>query len=513
MRRRRYWLIVFISLLASALLPSALFLTVSYRTLTRTLEEQMLANANAAIERSEAILKSVEQSLEGIAKATQGTCDETSRRLMTQAVYNNINIREMGVVADAKLLCSDAKLFSPPVPIRHAEHLVIPEPGKLYVSAPTETLKSRSILVHRRISEAQFVNALVYPEVFGEALAYFRVGEASGVYLLDDRRNPLLALGKADADLPKNERAAAHIIRKGATFYAVARSEIYPISSVITATRPWFLERWWRDGLLSLLLGLGVGALLWWTIRRFLPHEHEIDDELQDALDDKELHVHYQPIVALDDNNRAIGYEALLRWIRASGKTVLPGEFIARAERSGFVTKLTEFVLQQVKQDRLKFPGAYIAVNLSALDLRDSQFAARTITLFDGNLQGLMLEITERELLVDENGIVRGNLEAMIAAGARVALDDFGSGYCGLNYLRQFPIQLLKMDQSFTRSMGTDAVGAVLAERIVEVARSIGLDVVAEGIESEAIAEQIKNLGIKFGQGWLYGHAQPAPRN
>ncbi len=510
MRRRRFKTLLFLITLLCGLLPSVLFLGVSYQTLKHSLFDQMRSNASAAVERSEAILYSVQKSLDAVARQTHGTCDPKSRRAMTQAVFNNINIREMGIVADARLVCNDEKLFVPPVNITNSEHLVIPEAGKIHITGQTATLNGESILVHRRINETQFVNALVYPEVFGDALAYFRMGQASGVYLLDSQKRALFALGKADIpSLPNAEEKLSQVVMQNGTYYAIARSKVFPISAVVSATRPWFFERWWRDALLALVLGLSVGALLLWLVRRYMPDGNPLDDELRDAFEAGQLHVFYQPIVALDENARVVGHEALLRWLRRNGQIVMPNEFIARAERSGFVTTLTDFVLRQALKDRSRLGDGYVSVNLSALDLQNKGFAEHVSNIYSGDLSRLLLEITETELLVDNEGIVRQNLERLIAAGARVALDDFGSGYCGMNYLRQFPIQLLKMDQSFTRSLGTDAVGAVLAERIVEVGKSIGLDVVAEGIESEAIAEKLRALGVKYGQGWLYGRAEP----
>jgi sensor c-di-GMP phosphodiesterase-like protein len=510
MRRRRVKFLLFVITLLCALIPSVLFLGVSYQTLKHSLFEQMQSNAAAAVERSEAILYSVQKSLDAVANQTKGACDAKSRRAMTQAVFNNINVREMGIVSDARLVCNDEKLFVPPVNITNPSHLVVPKAGEIHITGVTATLDGQSILVHRRINDTQFVNALVYPEVFGDALAYFRMGQASGVYLLDEQKKALVALGKADvAELPNRKSSASGVISRDGVFYAIARSKVFPISAVLTATRPWFFERWWRDAALSLVLGLLTGALLLWLLRRYMPDDNPLDDELQDAFEARELQVFYQPIVALNENNRVVGHEALLRWVRRNGQIVLPNEFIARAERSGFVTTLTDFVLREALKDRRRLGSGYVSVNLSALDLQNKGFADRVAEIYGGNLSQLMLEITETELLVDNEGIVRQNLERLIAAGARVALDDFGSGYCGMNYLRQFPIQLLKMDQSFTRSVGTDAVGAVLAERIIEVGKSINLDVIAEGIESEEIAQKVRALGVKYGQGWLYGRAEP----
>jgi diguanylate cyclase (GGDEF)-like protein len=240
---------------------------------------------------------------------------------------------------------------------------------------------------------------------------------------------------------------------------------------------------------------------------------------LRAALAADELAVHYQPIVALG-GNRVIGVEALVRWCPPGGTAIGPDRFIPAAESSGLIVPLGDWVLNRACRDAVPWHaryGAGISVNVSPRQLAEPDFVARVHrALSSSGLPGsaLTLEITEGVLVgagpQAEQTIA--HLTALRAAGVRVAIDDFGTGYSSLAYLRDLPIDILKIDRSFLPHSRDDVAGqSALVRAIVDLARSLGLTTVAEGVETEEHADLLRRLGCDRGQGYLLGRPAPAP--
>ncbi|WP_433796687.1 putative bifunctional diguanylate cyclase/phosphodiesterase [Actinoplanes sp. CA-252034] len=240
--------------------------------------------------------------------------------------------------------------------------------------------------------------------------------------------------------------------------------------------------------------------------------------QLQQAIGTDELSMHYQPIVELEDG-RIVAAEALLRWLRPDGTSVSPARFIPLAEQSGDILVIGEWVLGRVCADLVGLWGTYrlpVTVNVSAHQLRDTGFAARLLDrLGDAGLPGeaLIVEITETVLVttVTDAATTTGQLEQLREHGVRIAIDDFGTGYSSLAYLRELPVDILKMDGSFTSQQIEDGGPREIAfvRTIVELGRSLDLCTLAEAVETEAQARRLQELGCHLAQG--YHFARPAP--
>lgn len=244
------------------------------------------------------------------------------------------------------------------------------------------------------------------------------------------------------------------------------------------------------------------------------PDAEDVAD-LRRGLDSGELHAHYQPVIALGDG-RIVGVEALVRWHHPDRGILDPAFFIDTAERSGLILELRTQVLaeacSQAAAWRRDGADITIAVNLSATDLADPMIVERvTAALQTSGLDptALSLEVTETTLVQDvEQASVR--LHLLAALGIRIAIDDFGTGWASLTYLRQFPVHVLKIDRSFVTGVDHDAHNSAIVRSIVSLGFELGLDVVAEGIETAAEESALKNLGCSVGQGFLYGRATAA---
>jgi diguanylate cyclase (GGDEF)-like protein len=225
-------------------------------------------------------------------------------------------------------------------------------------------------------------------------------------------------------------------------------------------------------------------------------------EQLERAIENEELRLHYQPIVDLD-LGRVAGFEALVRWQHPTRGFLGPGEFIPLAEETGLIVGLGRWVLREAAHQAAQWAGApYLSVNVASAQLEQPGFVDEVQTaLTDSGLDParLVLEVTESSLVGDFEA---ESLQDLRRLGVRLAIDDFGTGYSSLSYLRRFPMDVLKIDRSFTRDACEDAA---LLEAIVAMGESLGLVLIPEGIEEPEQADALRALGCRLGQGYLFG--------
>ncbi|MGV9313869.1 putative bifunctional diguanylate cyclase/phosphodiesterase [Streptomyces sp. NPDC003691] len=235
--------------------------------------------------------------------------------------------------------------------------------------------------------------------------------------------------------------------------------------------------------------------------------------DLRRALDAREVELHYQPKVRFDGH--VAGLEALVRWVHPDRGRVPPDEFIAIAESSGLMPLLTEYVLDtalgQVAKWRAQGLNVPVAVNVSPRDVHTPGFAgfvAARLARHGVPAGALQLEITEHVLLEDPQQAA-DTLAGLTDHGVRMSLDDFGTGYSSLVHLRRLPVSELKIDRSFVARLAVDTQDAEIVRCTVDLAHSLGLLVVAEGVEDDETWERLRDLGCDAVQGWLVAAAMP----
>lgn len=234
---------------------------------------------------------------------------------------------------------------------------------------------------------------------------------------------------------------------------------------------------------------------------------------LRQAIADREIRLHYQPLVSMADQS-VIGAEALARWDHADLGVQCPAQFIQAAEDTGLIVPLGEQVLDmalaQVRTWEASGLGApRVAVNVSGLQLRQPDFAAgvrRALGRAGVLPSALELELTEGAL-IDSGAHTSSALAELAAMGVSLAVDDFGTGYASLRYLRDLPVHKLKIDQTFVRNVAADPRDAAIVAGIVSMARTLGLTTTAEGVQTEAQYRRLRDVGCDEGQGWLFGAA------
>jgi len=243
-----------------------------------------------------------------------------------------------------------------------------------------------------------------------------------------------------------------------------------------------------------------------------------LENLLRKALSQKELILHYQPVVEVSSKN-IVGIEALIRWNHPELGLLSPAHFISTAETSGLIVPIGNWVLRtachQVKmwQKRID-PDLTVAVNLSARQFQQANIVeeiARTLEETDLDAESLELEITESNAMQNAENTIY-TLRELKALGVRIAMDDFGTGYSSLNYLKRFPIDILKLDQSFVREVNHDATDAAIVSAVISMAHSLDLKVIAEGVETEEQLAFLTKQRCDRIQGYLFS-APLAPEN
>jgi diguanylate cyclase (GGDEF)-like protein/PAS domain S-box-containing protein len=241
-----------------------------------------------------------------------------------------------------------------------------------------------------------------------------------------------------------------------------------------------------------------------------------LEADLRLGIQRGELLLYYQPVV--NAQRETVGFEALLRWQHPARGLVSPVQFVTLAEQAGLIIAIGEWVLHKACEQLVVWSQSArtalwtVAVNVSARQFRQPEFVpqvqeALKATGADPKL--LKLELTESLLLTDSQDAVM-KMTALRGLGVRFALDDFGTGYSSLSYLKTLPLQQLKIDQSFVRDVLTDHNDAAIASTVLALGRSLGFDVVAEGVETEGQRQFLLDHGCALFQGYLFGRPQPA---
>ena len=236
---------------------------------------------------------------------------------------------------------------------------------------------------------------------------------------------------------------------------------------------------------------------------------------LRPALLEEQFKIYYQPMINLN-NDEAITIEALIRWPQPDGSMITPDQFIPLAESSGLINELGTWVIKKACQDCAQlrqqgFANLRVAVNISVVQFND-KLLQKTVenSLKDANLPAtaLELELTE-SLFLDETEQIQIQLQALSQLGVTIAIDDFGTGYSNLGYLRKFNASTLKIDRSFISSLCVTEHDESLVKAIINMAASLGLKTVAEGIEDEVTLKKLITLGCDIGQGYFWSKALP----
>ncbi|MHC9084645.1 EAL domain-containing protein [Luteimonas sp. RIT-PG2_3] len=435
-------------------------------------------------------------------------CSDAEFEQLRETVYRTYYIKDIGRVRNGDLVCS-ASLFRVSTP----RHVGVPDLRT--ADGRDLSLSQLQLLAHgsraptmgrgdtRVVLDPAAFRILPFPDA--QVMVGY-LGEGSGGYLS--------LYGTPMRLTPADLRAGTPFDRDGALFYpqcALDRGVCVASSQRKTS----LLENQWPLMLVGTLLGaiagtaLGVSILLWQSRRQ------SMEARLQRAIANDALEVEYQPVVRIDDG-AIVGAEALVRWRDRDGRMVPPARFIPIAEDNGSISRITTLVIRRVLRDfadLLVQPGEFrINVNISANDLDNSRFhleLAQALALSGVTADRLCIELTEHSTAAREVAI--SGTRRLHELGHRVYIDDFGTGYSSLAYLSELDVHALKIDRSFTSTIDTDGMKVTLVPQIIDLARTLHMQVVIEGVETQAQVDYLRAIGYPlFGQGWWFGRPMTA---
>jgi len=259
-------------------------------------------------------------------------------------------------------------------------------------------------------------------------------------------------------------------------------------------------------------LGRGRSTHFDHQLRTTAKTKAHLEEALKQAVINGQIQCHLQSIVSLPDQ-KIIGFEALARWHDPKRGLISPASFIPLAETSSLITDIDALIIHQACQTLADWraqglaDGLHVSANLSARSLNDQRIASQIeASLASTGISSdlLFIEITET-MLVENLGTAARTLEKLRQLGIRLAIDDFGTGYSSLRYLKQLPVGFLKIDQSFTFGLGKNQQDDVIVAAVIRMAMALGLQVIAEGVETEEQSRLLSDLGCHFAQGYLFG--------
>ncbi|OPZ10719.1 MAG: Phytochrome-like protein cph2 [Alphaproteobacteria bacterium ADurb.BinA280] len=323
----------------------------------------------------------------------------------------------------------------------------------------------------------------------------------------------LLALGVVSTLIFRGE---SRVFRHGlpvlcfATFLVLASTQ-FGVDSVMSLGDDVRRLGGWINNAAAIMLLYAVLILL----QIDFAEKDETEQAIKRALSDSQFVLFYQPQLQAD--GRVIGAEALLRWRHPERGWIAPADFIPQAEANGSIRAIGAWVMRQACAQLVSWGSEplleplHVAVNVSAREFRHPDFvvdALATLQASDARAGKLTLELTE-SVLVDKLDEVIATLSALKARGIGLSLDDFGTGYSSLNYLRRLPLDELKIDQSFVRDVLTDPNDATIVRMVITLGQSLGLQVIAEGVETEAQRDFLVENGCARFQGYLFSRPMP----
>jgi diguanylate cyclase (GGDEF)-like protein/PAS domain S-box-containing protein len=236
-----------------------------------------------------------------------------------------------------------------------------------------------------------------------------------------------------------------------------------------------------------------------------------LETELRSAIEREQIQVALQPIVSLN-NRKTVSVEALARWYHWEDGWLSPDRFVTMAEKRGLVAALGEQVYRRAMEAVADMDSVHLAINVAPSQLQDPGFSRRLVEMSEAaglGPQRIEVELTERAFLRDSTQALQ-QIGRLGEAGINVTIDDFGTGFSSLGYLRRLPVQRLKIDRTFVRHIEDDPASAAIVRAVTSLAHDLGMEVTAEGVETAAEADFVREVGCDFAQGWYFGRPELA---
>ncbi|ASM99698.1 EAL domain-containing protein [Xanthomonas citri pv. malvacearum] len=505
MKRQRIISVTVLLVLLSATLPIGLSYYLAWRLALAREEGRLSQLAALSIRRTETAFDEAHGILLSMAASRLPPCSPAHLAQMRALVLTSHYIVELGRFQQGRLSCTSWGQLRNTIPQRTADFVV-----KRGIAVTTRLLplaNPQRPLMALQLGE---YNVLINPDT----LADINIPPGLQLAIGTPDGQILSSTGTAAEHLlidPTAKREPGDLMLSQVLFGRDRRGDW---SAVVTEPvaylrGPLAAARWQLVPVGIAMALLLVGAVLWVSRRRLSPLAR-----LGIAVQRGEFIVHYQPIIALD-SGACVGAEALVRWQQPDGVLVPPDAFIPLAEQSGLILPITDLVVAEVLRELgptlAADPALHVAINVSADDIKSGRVQGVLAQALRGtgvDSGQLWVEATERSLM--DIDAARTTITHLRGAGHTVSIDDFGTGYSSLQYLQGLPLDALKIDKSFVDTIGTHSATSAVTAHIIEMAKTLRLRTIAEGVERQEQLDYLRAHGVDLAQGWLFSRALPA---
>lgn len=503
--RRRLLRIVGIILVAS--LPVVLAIWFAHLRAVSETSHQLRSFAERVMNKTELVIHQADLARDAVEKYQGEICSDDHQKYMLNIIRGRLYVDDLIYAKGQQFICSTASKPSEPYRMADPDYRRTPNIA-IYYFRDMPFYPGYRMTYLQRGNYVAVINPLSFSEVVtdDEAAVY-------GVY--DTITGALFSVSES-ADASKLHEFARHdasAFQQDGRFYTITRSEKRPIAVIVATTRARFYQNLYHQVTLTLPLGIICSILLLLICSRTRREFNSPRRRLKRALARRQLRLHYQPIIDIK-NNTCVGAEALLRWPGFNGQVMSPAEFIPLAEKEGMIEHITDYVVEEVFNDLGTYlsahPNIYISINLSAADFH----SPRLISLITDKAQQYVVRTQQIKIEVTERGFIdvpktTPVIQAFRQAGYEVAIDDFGTGYSNLHNLYSLNVDILKIDKSFIDTLATNSTSHLIAEHIIEMAQSLRLKTIAEGVETAEQVSWLLKRGVQYCQGWHFAKAMP----
>ena len=435
------------------------------------------------------------------------SCSEHGLALMRDIDLESSYLQSVGVVVDGRLLCSSFGRHGQGIELGEVDY-VSTIGTQIRLSVDLGLASGRHFMIMQKGAAAA---ALQPEELINTFVDHKEI--ALGVFGASGRKR-ISSRGFFDPRwIDRLGGATSAVFFDGSHLVTMKRSASFDTVAYVAVPVANLRARLMAFVRVLVPLALVLAAALSFGIVRLAQQRASLPSQLRAALKRAEFELHYQPIVELK-TQRVVGVEALLRWPNRDGPRLRPDLFIPVAEDCGLIQQFTRYVLERVAIDTPRLlaidPGIYVSVNLSSTDLHSEATVSMLRKLLQTSgieAENIVVETTEHSFLdLDRAQQIIAEIRNM---GIRVAIDDFGTGYSSLSQLTSLPTDYLKIDKVFIDTVGTDSATSQVALHIIHIAESLGLKIIAEGVETDAQARFLGEHNVPFAQGWLFHQAMP----